>query len=171
MSKCGQEGLSATRAAVACVLACASGLLGACQSRAVERLQPASSSANGPPTELELASVELSNPSNSGRTSSPVYFSSYDLGIGEGELPGQRFELRAAGTKIPLQLIDQDGNGAKDGVFGLVDPAPSETKTLRIVALDASRSTALPERARAEPSVKEGGEWRPRQKDPKLEEY
>jgi unsaturated rhamnogalacturonyl hydrolase len=175
MSKSGHEGLLSTRAALACLLACASGLLGGCQSRAVERLQPAppsaSSSGSAPHTETEVATVELSNPSNFGRQSSPVYFSSYDLGIREGELSGQRFELRAAGASIPLQLVDYDGNGAKDGFFGLVDLAPTETKALRIVALDASRSAALPERARAELSVKQGGEWRPREKDPKLQEY
>jgi len=175
MSKSGREGLSSTWAVFAGMLACASGLLGGCQSRSVERLQPAASSASSfggvQPAEVEVATVELSNPSSFGRTSSPVYFSSYDLGIGEGELPGKYFELRAAGVSIPLQLVDQDGNGAKDGLFGLVDFAPTETKALRIVALDGGRPAELPQRAQAELSVKQGGEWRPREKDPKLKEY
>ncbi|HKO95256.1 MAG TPA: glycoside hydrolase family 88 protein [Polyangiaceae bacterium] len=171
MSKSVGEGPSSARWAWACLLLCASAPLGGCQSRSVERLPPQALSANATPTELELATVELSNPSNFGRSSSPVYFSNYDLGIGEGELPGKHFELRAAPASIPLQLVDQDGNGAKDGVFGLVDFAPQETKTFRIVALDGSRPAELPQRAQAELAVKQGGQWQPREKDPKRKEY
>jgi rhamnogalacturonyl hydrolase YesR len=149
----------------------ASGLWGGCQSRSVERLQPATLPGSVQPSEVEVATVELDNPSSFGRSQSPVYFSYYDLGIGEDALPAKRFELRAASTSIPLQTVDRDGDGVKDGVFGLVDFAPAEKKKLRIVSLDGSRSAELPQRARAEISVKEGGEWRPRQQDPKLKEY
>jgi unsaturated rhamnogalacturonyl hydrolase len=171
MSKSGHERLSSTRAVSAFVLAFASGLLGGCQSRSVERLQPGTLPASVQPTASEIATVELGNPSSFGRSLSPVYFSAHDLGIGADALQGQHFELRAASTSIPLQLVDQDGDGAKDGVFGLVDFAPTETKKLRIVSLEGSGPAGLPARARAEISVKQGGEWRPRPQDPKLKEY
>jgi unsaturated rhamnogalacturonyl hydrolase len=132
-------------------------------------------------SEVEVATVELSNPSHFARSKSPVYFSYYDLGVDAKGLGGKTLLLETRDVKtgdavIPLQIIDQDGDGTKDGVFALLDFAAIETRAFRLVAVEGTAPrggqpltpAAL---TQAEISVKQGGEWRPREKNPALKEY
>jgi unsaturated rhamnogalacturonyl hydrolase len=118
-----------------------------------------------------VATAELRNPSTFARAQSLVYFSHYDLGLEHGAPAGTHLELRTADAAIPLQLIDQDGDGAKDGVAALVDFGATETRSFRIVAASGAAPLEVPPLTHAEISVKQGGEWRPRAKNPALKEY
>jgi unsaturated rhamnogalacturonyl hydrolase len=118
----------------------------------------------------EVATLELSNPSAFRREKSPVYLSYRDLGIAQP--PGaSRLELRSGDTALPLEPIDRDGDGEKDGVFALLDFASEESRSFRITSTTAPASVPLPAMAQAEISVKQGGQWQPREKNPELKEY
>jgi len=124
-----------------------------------------------PPSELEVATLELGNPSAFARPQNPLYLAYYDLGLEPSALAGRTLLLRAGDESIPVQSIDHDGDGAKDGIFALVDLAPAATRSFRVVATAGPTPEAPPARAAAEISVKRGGEWKPRAKNPQLKEY
>jgi unsaturated rhamnogalacturonyl hydrolase len=121
--------------------------------------------------ELELATLELSNPSTFARSQSPIYLGYYDLGVEPGALDGRTLLLREGDSRTSVQSIDRDGDGAKDGIFALVDLAATATRSFRIVALSGAALVSPPVRAAAEISVKRGGEWKTREKNPQLKEY
>jgi unsaturated rhamnogalacturonyl hydrolase len=124
-----------------------------------------------PPSELELATLELHNPSAFARSQSPVYLGYYDLGVQPSALEGRTLQLRANDLSLPVQPIDQDGDGTKDGIFALVDLGAAATRSFRVVAVGGASPQNPPAQAAAEISVKRGGEWKPREKNPKLKEY
>jgi unsaturated rhamnogalacturonyl hydrolase len=132
---------------------------------------PASTASSPPPGELEVATLELRNPSAFDRSRSPVYLSYYDLGLQPGALEGRTLQLRASDLTIPVQSIDQDGDGTKDGIFALVDLAASGTRSFRIIAVSGPAPQGPPAQAAAEISIKRGGEWKPREKNPTRKEY
>ena len=146
--------------------------LGACRAQPTDTPAPLSAApSSASPGELEVATLELSNPSAFARSQSPLYLSYYDLGVEPSTLQGRALQLRASERTLPVQAIDRDGDGAKDGIFALVDLAPAATRSLRIVAASSAAVASPPARAAAEISVKQGGEWQPRQKNPRLLEY
>ena len=100
-----------------------------------------------------------------------MYLSYYDLGLDAGKVETRALAVKAADAVLPSQAVDADGDGSKDGLVALVDLNAAETKTLTLTA-DASASfTRFPKRTQAEISHKVGGNWRPREQDPKLQEY
>src|SRR5688572_7700978 len=174
--------------------ACLAALVIACQSAPPRAPETAvegadAKSAETTPGEADVATLELSNPSGFRREKSPVYLSYRDLGIAKPPAGSSRLELRGADelrnadelrsangprsshTALPLQSIDRDGDGEKDGVFALLDFGPEETRSFRIRSTNAPASVALPAMAQAEISVKQGGQWQPREKNPELKEY
>jgi rhamnogalacturonyl hydrolase YesR len=118
-----------------------------------------------------IAEVELQNPSEFARAESPVYFSYYDLGLAADDPRLKALAPMVLGNLVPNQSIDVDGNGTKDGILVLVDFAPAETKMLRLVEDAGAAAKQFPKRTQAEVSHKVGGDWKPREKDPKLKEY
>src|SRR5688572_24913577 len=146
-------------------------LLSACRAQTTDDLPPSVAPPPPPPGELEVATLELQNPSAFARSQSPVYLAYYDLGLERSALEGRSLLLRASDQTIPVQPIDQDGDGTKDGIFALVDLAPAATRSFRVVAVSGAATESPPAQAAAEISVKRGGEWKPREKDPKLKEY
>src|SRR5688572_11939713 len=91
------------RAAVPCV-ATFLALVGAalatgCRTRSVEveKLEAEAAPVRAAPAELEVATVELGNPTSLERKRSPVYFSYYELGLSDGDALGKKLELRSSG--------------------------------------------------------------------------
>jgi rhamnogalacturonyl hydrolase YesR len=122
------------------------------------------------PAPVLIAEVELSNPSNFSRESSPIYLSYYDLGLTPQDQRVERLSARVGHTEVPSQGVDEDADGAKDGLVALVNFKPGEALTLT-VSIDAGAQRAFPKRTQAEIAHKVGGEWKPREKDPTLQEY
>jgi unsaturated rhamnogalacturonyl hydrolase len=143
----------------------------ACHSQPMGAAPMSAAPEPAPPSEVEVATLELRNPSAFARTQSPVYLSYRDLGIDPSRLGGKTLQLRARDVTLPLQIIDQDGDGAKDGVFALLELAATETRSFRVLGVSGAAPQAPPSLTAAELSVKQGGEWRPREKNPKLKEY
>ncbi len=140
-----------------------------CQQGATEQgVETTEKTASEPTLEL-VAQVELANPSDFARHRQPYYVSFYDLGIAPG---GETDDLavKLKGEYIPSQIIDHDGDGAKDGLFVLVDFAPAETLELKI-ELNPNAEAEGAKLTQAEISRRVGGEWRPRKDDPALQEY
>ncbi len=141
------------------------------------RAQPSDAPAQGAAlaehatSEVEVATLELSNPSAFPRSQSPLYLSHYDLGLAPGALAGRTLLLREGDASLPVQTIDHDGDGTKDGIFALVELPAAATRSFRIVAATGAAPQQPPAQAAAELSVKQGGEWRPREKNPQLKEY
>jgi unsaturated rhamnogalacturonyl hydrolase len=145
-------------------------LLMAC--RAQSDLPPAAAAAApSAPSEREVATLELHNPSAFARSQSPLYLGYDDLGLAPSALDGRTLQLRAGDLTIPVQAIDQDGDGTKDGIFALVDLAAAATRSLRITTVRGAAPERPPAQAAAEISIKHGGGWKPRQKSPELEEW
>jgi unsaturated rhamnogalacturonyl hydrolase len=145
-------------------------LLGACRASTTDVL-PASALMPPPPSELEVATLELGNPSAFARGQSPVYLGYYDLGLEPSALEGRTLLLRTSERSIPVQSIDRDADGTKDGIFALVDLPAAATRSFRVLAVSGAAPDSLPAQTAAEISVKRGGEWRPREKNPALKEY
>jgi unsaturated rhamnogalacturonyl hydrolase len=153
-------------------LSCAAAVLVGCHARSAEAPLADDPAASEELRPIDVATVEINNPSDFPRTQSPLYFSYYDLGITPGDLSGKRLALSSADAQIPSQLIDHDGDGSKDGIFALLDMAAAQTRTVRIVLEDVVADAVAPAPlATAEISVKQGGAWRPREKNPALKEY
>lgn len=122
------------------------------------------------PAEVAIAELEVANPSDFERRDTGVYLSYYDLGLGLGQGPAPHVVVRAADAVLPSQAVDSDGDSAPDGVLLLVDLAPAESKTLTLVS-EAGSPQEFPKRTQAQISHKVGGQWRPREKEPNLQEY
>jgi unsaturated rhamnogalacturonyl hydrolase len=132
---------------------------------------PAPSAAPAPEVATLVADVELSNPSTFARTRSPVLFRFYDLGLAADDRKTERLVLELGETLVPSEAIDDDGDGRKDSLLALVDLAPAQTVSGRIVADRTASEKPLPKLTQAELSHKVGGEWRPRKDKPELKEY
>jgi unsaturated rhamnogalacturonyl hydrolase len=117
-----------------------------------------------------VAQVELANPSDFARHQQPYYLSFYDLGVQADSGEAEDLAVKLKGDYIPSQIIDRDGDGVKDGLFVLVDFAPAETLELSI-ELNPNTEANGPKFTQAEISRRVGGEWRPREDDPALQEY
>lgn len=117
-----------------------------------------------------IATLELGNPSSFRREKSPLYLSYRDLGLAEPPPAERPLELRGEHATIPMQSLDRDADGAKDGAFALVDIGAAETASYR-VAFASAAPRELPALAQAEISVKHGGRWQAREKRPELKEY
>ncbi|HWO10053.1 MAG TPA: glycoside hydrolase family 88 protein [Polyangiaceae bacterium] len=146
-------------------------LLSACRAQTRDDAPASPASSPPPPGEVEVATLELQNPSAFARRQSPLYLAYYDLGLEPSALDGRTLQLRASDETIFVQSIDHDGDGAKDGIFALVDLAPTATRSFRIVATGGPAPESPPGQAAAEISIKRGGEWKPREKNPLLKEY
>ncbi|WP_299597395.1 glycoside hydrolase family 88 protein [uncultured Microbulbifer sp.] len=103
-----------------------------------------------------IASLELANPSDFPRLDEAVYLSFYELGLEAGFAAPVAVWNQA--DQIPVQAIDKDADGRKDGILFTVDVAVDETLKLRIAKADAAVSPVA-KRTQAEISHKVGGEW------------
>lgn len=130
---------------------------------------PADTAAVDPPA--AVAEVEVKNPSTFARSKSHVFLRYYDLGLAADDPKASTLVLKVGDTVVPSEAIDDDGDGAKDGVLALVDLAPTQTLTGTVVADAAESRKALSKLTQAEISQKVGGEWKPRKDKPELKEY
>ena len=60
--------------------------------------------------ELEVATLELDNPSAFARPESPLYLAYHDLGLDPSALDGRTLQLRASDEALVAQSIDRDGD-------------------------------------------------------------
>src|SRR5262245_28871056 len=133
------------------------GLLLASACRAQGRNETSASSAVPPPSgngavaepEIEVATLELQNPSAFTREASPLYLSYYDLGLEPSALQGRSLQLRASDETLSVQSIDHDGDGAKDGLFALVDLAAAATRSFRVTSSAGPAPASPPPQAAA----------------------
>lgn len=100
----------------------------------------------------DLASIELSNPSEFAR---PDAVTMLDLDV-LGLAADGTYRVEHEGAEVPSQLSDTDGDGNVDAIVFITDFGPAERKTVEIVAGQAS---APSKRTQAEVSIKEGGAW------------
>jgi rhamnogalacturonyl hydrolase YesR len=100
-----------------------------------------------------IAHLEVSNPSDFPRRDTLVRLSLQQLGVTGGPL--QVWEGSAA---RPTQLLDDDGDGSPDGLAFLADLDAAATHGYVVDRRTAGN--AVPPRAHAEVSIKEGGAWR-----------
>ncbi|HEY8567871.1 glycoside hydrolase family 88 protein [Microbulbifer sp.] len=107
-----------------------------------------------------IATLELSNPSDFPRLDEAVYLSFYELGLKQGF--ASPIAVWNQAQQLPVQAIDKDADGEKDGILFTVDVAVDETVTLRIAEADAAGDAAA-KRTQAEISRKVGGEWKERE--------
>ena len=98
-----------------------------------------------------VARLEVSNPSKFARPDTLVRLSFDQLGVTAGPL--QVWEGNAA---RPTQLLDDDGDGRPDGLAFLADLGAAATHSYLV---DRRAGSAVPQRAHAEVSIKEGGAW------------
>lgn len=105
-----------------------------------------------------LAKIELSNPSNFARSDEAVYVSFYDLGLDDSL---HQLAVTLSGKPVASEKIDSDGDGREDGLLALIDFAAGENHTITIASA-RSRQPRV-KRTQAEVSVKQGGEWVPRE--------
>lgn len=122
------------------------------------------------PRSENVAEVEIENPSDFARADAPIYLSYYDLGLAPSDPRLGDLSAVVRGASVPMQHVDEDADGAKDGILALVQLEPSE-RLMVSVSVDRAAPKDFPKRTQAEMAVKVGGEWKPREKDPKLKEY
>jgi rhamnogalacturonyl hydrolase YesR len=118
-----------------------------------------------------VAEVELANPSIFPRTSSPVYFSFYDLGLAAGDARATSLSVTVGSSPVLSQIIDSDNDGSKDGLLALIDFGPGEIKRLTVDARENAARVKAPKMTQAEVSHKIGGQWQPRKDKLELKEY
>lgn len=106
--------------------------------------------------EAEVAVARVSNPSGFARQDVVVTIPFSRLGLEPEEASGLAAFI--AGTAVPLQRWDEDGDGESDSVSVLIDLEPAQTVDVALILSDAADSGALP-RVQAEISHKVGGEW------------
>jgi unsaturated rhamnogalacturonyl hydrolase len=108
--------------------------------------------AEGPAAQAQaVARLEVSNPSKFARPDTLVRLSFDQLGVTSGPL--QVWEGNAA---RPTQLLDDDGDGRPDAFAFLADLGAAATHSYLV---DRRAGSAVPQRAHAEVSIKEGGAW------------
>ncbi|MFV8781027.1 DUF4861 family protein [Microbulbifer sp. SA54] len=107
-----------------------------------------------------IATLELSNPSGFPRVDEAVYLSYYELGLEQGF--ASPIAVWNQADVIPVQAIDKDADGSRDGILFTVDVAVDETLKLRIAKADAQPLQSA-KRTQAEISHKVGGEWKERE--------
>ncbi len=98
-----------------------------------------------------IAQIEVSNPSAFARPDTLVRLSFEQLGVTAGPL--QVWEGNAA---RPTQLLDDDGDGRPEGLAFLADLGAAATHSYLV---NRRAGSAVPQRAHAEVSIKEGGAW------------
>lgn len=99
-----------------------------------------------------IASLEVSNASRFDRPDTLIRFRLNELGVVSGPL-----QVWKGDTAQPTQLLDDDGDGNADRLVFLTDLDAAATETFRIDQQLSEQD--VPERAHAEVSIKEGGEW------------
>ena len=116
-------------------------------------------------SDIWVATVELTNPSNFPRLEEPVHLSFYDLGLPDAT----HLVLTAGDEPVTAEAVDTDGDGVVDGVLGLLDFRAGQTRVVKISRSDTGptpkQSKTWPaqnKRTQAEISVKQGGQWVPR---------
>ncbi|WP_323845743.1 glycoside hydrolase family 88 protein [Microbulbifer magnicolonia] len=109
----------------------------------------------------EVARLELHNSSSFARLDEAVYLSYHELGLPADFEPA--LAVWKQSTALPVQAIDKDADGDKDGILFALDIAAEETLQLRITESDPEPAEAAhgenPKRTQAEISRKTGGRW------------
>jgi rhamnogalacturonyl hydrolase YesR len=123
------------------------------------------------PAPVSIAEVELGNPSEFARAKDPVYLAYYDLGIRPDDPRVKALALKSGGSVIASQPVDEDRDGAPDGLLALVDFGPAEIKNVSVVVDQKASSAPVSKLTQAEFSAKVGGQWQPRKDKPNLKEY
>lgn len=107
-----------------------------------------------------IARIELSNPSGFARPDEPIFLEFEPLGLAAGD---PALTARTASKKLPVQLVDRDGDGTDDGIMTLVDFKPGETVVVEITTASPDQNEPpANKRTQAEISVKQGGRWQDR---------
>mgnify|MGYP006171294281 FL=1 len=114
-----------------------------------------------------VARLELANPSNFPRLDEPVYLSFYDLGFASP----QALTFLSDGNPVPTQMVDSDGDGEKDGILTSVDFAAGQILTLTVAKAGEMSDMSAVKRTQAEVSVKQNGNWVPREDDSGYKNY
>lgn len=106
----------------------------------------------------QVATIEVSNPSEFARTQQPLFFSYHDLGL--TAVQAQNLVVRVNNSLVPSQHIDRNGDGDTDTLLVSLDLAATQRVKLNIAA-DATAFTQQnwPVKTQAEISHKVGGEW------------
>lgn len=98
-----------------------------------------------------IAQIEVSNPSKLARPDTLVRLSMQQLGVTAGPL-----QVWEGNTARPTQLLDDDGDGRPEALAFLADLGAAATHSYLV---DRRAGSAVPQRAHAEVSIKEGGAW------------
>ncbi len=105
----------------------------------------------------QLASVEVSNPSQFERSDEQLALSFSSLGLSDGA-DASHLLARSGGQVLASQAVDSDGDGALDTLLVMVDmPAAGDVKLS--IQIDDSVAQNTTKRTQAEISRKEGGTW------------
>ncbi|MES1243721.1 MAG: glycoside hydrolase family 88 protein [Acidobacteriota bacterium] len=104
------------------------------------------------PAPPPIARLEVSNPSAFARPDTLVRLSFEQLGVTGGPL-----QVWEGNSAKPTQLLDDDGDGRPDALAFLADLGAAATHSYLVDRREAG--SAVPQRAHAEVSIKEGGAW------------
>ena len=99
-----------------------------------------------------VAHLEVSNPSAFPRPDTVVHLTLSQLGVMNGPLT-----VWEGAAARPTQLLDDDGDGRPDRLAFLADLGAAATHAYVVDGRTVAK--AIPPRAHAEVSIKEGGEW------------
>lgn len=106
------------------------------------------------PESPAIAHLEVSNPSKFARPDTLVRLSIDQLGVTGGPL-----QVWEGNTARPTQLLDDDGDGRPDALAFLADLGAAATHSYLVDRRARRADIAVPQRAHAEVSIKEGGAW------------
>ncbi|MBX2857740.1 MAG: DUF4861 family protein [Cellvibrionaceae bacterium] len=118
-----------------------------------------------------VASIEVTNPSTFVREKSPLYFSYAELGLTADSAQAKILAVKNADNIVQSQAIDNDSDGAPDGLAIAVDLNAKEVVNLAVVADATAAQTSFPSYTQAEISHKEGGQWVAHTKSEGFKEY
>ncbi|NQZ90054.1 MAG: glycoside hydrolase family 88 protein [Colwellia sp.] len=122
--------------------------------------------------ETNVAQLKVTNPSKFGRESQAIYTSFYDLGLSNVGQHTKKLQVNNSHGIVNSQYVDQDHDGALDGLLFLTDLHAGQSLTFSIDYSNNSHSPAhspapSSKLTQAEISHKVGGQWVTHTKPPK----